>query len=290
MEEENKPELKRSLGLIDATSIVSGSMIGSGIFIVTTFMARDLGSSGYILLLWLITGLITISAALSYGELAGMMPQAGGQYVYLQRAYGKMVSFLYGWTAFTVIQTGVIAAVAVAFAKFTSVFFPALNNDFITISTVFKITYAQLLAMSSIILLTFINSRGLKNAKTIQLVFTAAKLLALFALIILGIAMAFKTDTLAMNFTDMWSASKTTVESNGTLTIVPLVGFALMGAMGATMINSLFSSDAWNSVTFIASEKLVFRNYTCYYCLHFSKCCLLIITSFKGCSKWSRFC
>ncbi len=254
MEEENKPELKRSLGLIDATSIVSGSMIGSGIFIVTTFMARDLGSSGYILLLWLITGLITISAALSYGELAGMMPQAGGQYVYLQRAYGKMVSFLYGWTAFTVIQTGVIAAVAVAFAKFTSVFFPALNNDFITISTVFKITYAQLLAMSSIILLTFINSRGLKNAKTIQLVFTAAKLLALFALIILGIAMAFKTDTLAMNFTDMWSASKTTVESNGTLTIVPLVGFALMGAMGATMINSLFSSDAWNSVTFIASE------------------------------------
>jgi len=120
-------ELKRTLGLMDATSIVAGSMIGSGIFIVTAAMMRDIGSVGWMLVLWLLTGLITIFAALSYGELAGMMPNAGGQYVYIQRAYGRMLSFLYGWTVFTVIQTGVIAAVAVAFAKYTSVFFTEFN-------------------------------------------------------------------------------------------------------------------------------------------------------------------
>jgi APA family basic amino acid/polyamine antiporter len=127
--------LKRSLGLLDATSIVAGSMIGSGIFIVTTIMMRDIGSSGWLLVLWLLTGLITVFAALSYGELAGMMPGAGGQYVYIQRAYGKMTSFLYGWTVFSVIQTGVIAAVAVAFAKYTAVFFPVLNNVIFEIGT-----------------------------------------------------------------------------------------------------------------------------------------------------------
>ena len=125
---ENPAELKRSLGLLDATMIVAGSMIGSGIFIVSADMARTVGSPGYLLLLWLITGLITIVAALSYGELAGMMPKAGGQYVYLQKAYNPLIGFLYGWTAFMVIQTGVIAAVAVAFAKFTAVFIPAFGN------------------------------------------------------------------------------------------------------------------------------------------------------------------
>jgi APA family basic amino acid/polyamine antiporter len=246
-------ELKRSLGLIDATSIVAGSMIGSGIFIVTTFMARDIGASGWLLVLWLITGLITVSAALSYGELAGMMPNAGGQYVYIQRAYGRMISFLYGWTVFTVIQTGVIAAVAVAFAKYTSVFFPELNNVCFIISNSFSITYAQLLAIASVVLLTFINSRGVQNGKKIQLVFTTAKLFALFALIILGIAIGLKGNTLIENFKDMWTASKTTV-NEGIVTVIPLTGFALMGAMGATIINSLFSSDAWNNVTFIAAE------------------------------------
>src|ERR1035437_6397830 len=155
---ENKTELKRTLGLLDATSIVAGSMIGSGIFIVTAAMARDIGSAGWLLVLWLITGLITVFAALSYGELAGMMPNAGGQYVYIQRAYGRMISFLYGWTVFTVIQTGVIAAVAVAFAKYTSVFFPELNNTLFSVGDSFKITFAQLVAMASIGLLTFINS------------------------------------------------------------------------------------------------------------------------------------
>ena len=249
----DQTELKRSLGLLDATSIVAGSMIGSGIFIVSTFMARDIGSAGWLLLLWILTGFITITAALSYGELAGMMPKAGGQYVYLQRAYGKMISFLYGWTVFTVIQTGVIAAVAVAFAKYTSVFFPELNSDFLVVSATFKITYAQLLAMACIIFLTFINTRGLQSGKIVQLVFTSTKLIALFALIVLGLAWGLKTDTLAQNFSHMWEASKTTVE-NGAVTVIPLTGFALIGAMGATIINSLFSSDAWNNVTFIAGE------------------------------------
>jgi APA family basic amino acid/polyamine antiporter len=250
---ENKEELKRSLGLLDATSIVAGSMIGSGIFIVTTFMARDIGASGWLLLVWLITGLITVSAALSYGELAGMMPHAGGQYVYLQRAYGRMISFLYGWTVFTVIQTGTIAAVAVAFAKYASVFFPELNNIVFSTGISFQISYAQLLAMACILFLSYINSRGVQSGKTIQLIFTSAKLFALFALIILGIAIGLKGDTIVENFKDMWSASKTTV-TDGMVTVIPLTGFALMGAMGATIINSLFSSDAWNNVTFIAGE------------------------------------
>ncbi|MCW3086533.1 MAG: putative amino acid-transporting permease [Bacteroidetes bacterium] len=254
MQDQDHVELKRSLGLIDATSIVAGSMIGSGIFIVTSQMARDVGSAGWLLVLWLLTGLITVFAALSYGELAGMMPNAGGQYVYIQRAYGRMISFLYGWTVFTVIQTGVIAAVAVAFAKYTSVFFPELNHILLAVGASFKITYAQVVAMASIAFLTFINSRGVQNGKKIQLIFTSAKLFALFALIILGLAIGFRGDVIVENFKHMWDASKTTIMPDGTLNIVPLAGSALLGAMGATIINSLFSSDAWNNVTFIAAE------------------------------------
>lgn len=251
---ENKVELKRSLGLIDATSLVAGSMIGSGIFVVTVFMAKDLGSSAWILITWLITGLLTMTAALSYGELAGMMPNAGGQYVYIQRAYGKLVSFLYGWTVFTVIQTGVIAAVAVAFANYTAVFFPKLGNVIFEIGISFKFTYKQVLAIISIVLLTIVNTKGVKNGKLIQLVFTSAKLIALFALIVLGLWVGFHSDTFSNNFTNMWDASKTVLNTDGTLTITKLSGVALIGAIGATIINSLFSSDAWNNVTFIAGE------------------------------------
>lgn len=248
-------ELKRTLGLADATSIVAGSMIGSGIFIVTTLMMRDIGSVGWMLVLWLITGLITVFAALSYGELAGMMPNAGGQYVYIQRAYGRLISFLYGWTVFTVIQTGVIAAVAVAFAKYTAVFFPELNNVFVALGSAFQVTFSQILAIIMIVFLTFINSRGVENGKFIQLIFTTAKIGALFALIVLGFAYAFKTDTLVNNFQHVWDASRTMVDENGNfVSAKPLVGFALLGAMGSTIINSLFSSDAWNNVTFIAGE------------------------------------
>ncbi len=254
MQQEEQPELKRSLGLIDATMIVAGSMIGSGIFIVSADMARTVGSAGYLLLLWIITGVITVMAALSYGELAGMMPKAGGQFVYIQRAFGNLTSFLYGWTVFTVISTGVIAAVAVAFMKYSAIFFPVLNNEVLNIADgKFIITIGQLYAIASIVLLTFINTRGVNSGKTIQTVFTTAKLLALFALIILGITIGLKGNTLAENFSHAWDASTTTYK-DGVLNIVPLAGFALLGAMGSTIINSLFSADAWNNVTFIAGE------------------------------------
>ncbi len=259
----DEPELKRSLGLIDATMIVAGSMIGSGIFIVSADMARTVGSAGYLILLWIITGVITVMAALSYGELAGMMPKAGGQFVYIQRAFGNLTSFLYGWTVFTVISTGVIAAVAVAFAKYSAIFFPVLNNEVFSAplslrrgvvgEAKFTITIGQLYAIASILLLTFINTRGVQSGKTIQTVFTFAKLLALFALIILGIAIGVKGDTLINNFSHAWEPSTITYK-DGVLNIVPLAGLALLGAMGSTIINSLFAADAWNNVTFIAGE------------------------------------
>jgi basic amino acid/polyamine antiporter, APA family len=246
-------ELKRSLGLIDATMIVAGSMIGSGIFIVSASMSRAVGSAGYLLMLWIITGLITVMAALSYGELAGMMPKAGGQFVYIQRAFGNLIAFLYGWTVFTVIQTGVIAAVAVAFANYTAIFFPELQNSLVTIGS-FVINWKQILAILTILMLTYSNTRGIKNGKMIQLIFTSTKLFALFSLIVLGIAMAFRSNTLAENFKHAWDASTTTVNKDGTISITHLAGFALIGAMGSTIINSLFSADAWNNVTFIAGE------------------------------------
>jgi APA family basic amino acid/polyamine antiporter len=255
---ETKHQLKRSLGLVHATSIVAGSMIGSGIFIVTAAMARDIGSAAWLLVIWLVTGLLTMSAALSYGELAGMMPKAGGQFVYINRAYGRLLAFLYGWTVFTVIQTGVIAAVAVAFANYTAVFFPVLEEKLIQTQLTDTLTYTftmkQILAMASVILLTYINTKGVSTGKTIQLAFTAAKLVALFALIILGLYVGFGTDVLSNNFANMWDAYKTVENPDGSLTVTKLVGAAILGAAGATIINSLFSSDAWNNVTFIAGE------------------------------------
>lgn len=247
-------QAQKKLGLLDATLLVSGSMIGSGIFIVSTLMLRDIGSPAWLLLLWILTGLITIFAALSYGELAGMMPNAGGQYVYIQRAYGKMASFLYGWTVFTVIQTGVIAAVAVAFAKYTAVFFPSLNLTLLEIGW-FTISSAQIIAISSVVLLTFSNAQGVQNGKIIQFIFTAAKLFALGALIVLGLYVGLKTDVFSLNFTDAWKATKTVIANDGGKVFqIPLTGWALVGALGATIINSLFSADAWNNVTFIAGE------------------------------------
>jgi basic amino acid/polyamine antiporter, APA family len=252
--QDDKQTFKRELGLLNATSLVAGSMIGSGIFIVTAAMARDVGSAAWILVIWLVTGLLTMSAALSYGELAGMMPNAGGQFVYIQRAYGKLMSFLYGWTVFTVIQTGVIAAVAVAFANYSAVFFPVLENKLFTTGESYAFSNKQILAMISIVLLTYINTKGVQSGKTIQLVFTIAKLFALFALIVLGLYVGLQTDVLSNNFANMWDASKTVLNEDGTVTVTKLAGIALLGAMGATIINSLFSSDAWNNVTFIAGE------------------------------------
>lgn len=252
--EKEKPAFHRSLGLLDATMLVAGSMIGSGIFIVSADMSRTVGSTGWLIFLWLMSGLITVMAALSYGELAGMMPKAGGQFVYIQRAYGNLLSFLYGWTVFTVIQTGVIAAVAVAFAKFTAVWFPIFKPDMYVLSLGnFHISTAQLLAIGSIWFITFINSRGVENGKLIQVIFTMAKLLALFLLILLGLIVGLQGDQLWQNLQHPFEASHWTY-SNGTWNWERIGGIGLLLALGTAIIGSLFSSDAWNNVTFIAGE------------------------------------
>ena len=253
--DESKNEMKRSLGLYDATMMVAGSMIGSGIFIVSADMSRVVGSAGWLLFLWILSGAITMMAALCYGELAGMMPKAGGQFVYIERAWGKFISFLYGWTVFTVIQTGVIAAVAVAFAKYSAVFFPSLspNNILFVIGPV-KIAASQLFAIALIVFLTFINSKGIQNGKMIQTIFTSAKLLALALLIILGIVIGLQHETLFNNFTDIWNAQSTTKANDGSWIVENISGVALILALGTAIIGSLFSRDAWNNITFIAGE------------------------------------
>lgn len=244
--------LKQTLSLFDATMIVAGSMIGSGIFIVSAGMSMQLGSSGYLLLAWVVSAVITLMAALSYGELAGMMPKAGGQYVYLKEAYGPRVGFMYGWTVFAVIQTGTIAAVAVAFAKYTAVFIPVVSTTNIIADLGFlKISAGQVLAIATIVITTYINSRGVQTGKMLQGIFTSTKLIALLLLIIVGLIVAFNGHFIHENFQNMWNASSTD-EKTGIAT--PLSGFALMAALGAAMVGSLFSSDAWNNVTFISAE------------------------------------
>lgn len=246
--------MKRSLGLFDATMLVAGSMIGSGIFIVSAEMSRLTGSAGWMLSLWIITGIITVMAALSYGELAGMMPKAGGQFVYIQRAWGDVVAFLYGWTVFTVIQTGVIAAVAVAFAKFSGIFFPVISVDNILFSIgSIDISTAELFAILSIVILTFVNCRGVQNGKIIQSVFTSAKLIALALLIVAGIYLSFSQPWMDQNFSGAWNASSW-MKVNGQWVQNNISGLALLLALGTAIIGSLFSSDAWNNVTFIAGE------------------------------------
>lgn len=243
--------MKKSLNLFDTTLLVAGSMIGSGIFIVSADIARVVGSAGWLLVVWILSGVITLFAALSYGELAGMMPQAGGQFVYIKKTFGDLVAFVYGWTVFLVIQTGVIAAVAVAFAKFTGVFIPFFEEGNVLFQIIgLKITSAQLLAIFIIALLTFINTRGIENGKAIQRIFTSAKLIALFALIIVGIFYGFHSDVFSNNMSHAWEAKG--VDSSGAFTT--LSGMSLATALGLAMIGSLFSSDAWNNVTFIAGE------------------------------------
>lgn len=249
-------DFKRSLGFLDATLIVSGSMIGSGIFIVSADMARNLGASGWLLLLWVLTGVLTVAAALSYGELAGMMPKAGGQYIYIQRAYGSLAGFVYGWTVFTVIQSGVIAAVAVAFTKYSAVFFPSLRTDnvLLTLGPI-QVTAGSLYAIGSIVLLTWLNSQGVQSGKRIQNLFTSAKLIALFGLISIGLWFAFSRNMLSQNLTHAWDASSLVKDAQGNVTgTVKLSGLTLLLAFGTSMIGSIFSADAWNNVTFIAGE------------------------------------
>ena len=247
---------KPSLGLLDATMLVAGSMIGSGIFIVGADITRNVGSAGWLIAVWLITGFMTISAALSYGELSAMYPKAGGQYVYLKEAYNPLVGFLYGWSFFSVIQTGTIAAVGVAFAKFAGYFFPALNmqdqNILIQLGSI-KIYPAQLIAIGIVVLLTYVNTRGVKEGKLIQTTFTVSKLLALFGLILCGFLFV-DTSYWSANWESGMIAQKALLNEDGSITWESIGGITLLCAIAASMVGSIFSSDAWNNVTFIAGE------------------------------------
>lgn len=251
---ETTPSFKPSLGLIDATMIVAGSMIGSGIFIVSADITRNVGSAGWLILVWLITGFMTLTAALSYGELSAMFPKAGGQYVYLKEAYNPLAGFLYGWSFFAVIQTATIAAVGVAFSKFAGYFFPVLEltdeNVLLQIKD-FKIYPAQLVSIVLIIFLTYINTRGIKGGKIIQTTFTVTKLLSLFGLIVFGLLIASKADIWNANWENAWAARSWNADTSSWTDIA---GTGLLGAIAAAMVGSIFSSDSWNNVTFIAGE------------------------------------
>jgi APA family basic amino acid/polyamine antiporter len=249
-EDTSQNKMKHELGLLDGTMLVAGSMIGSGIFIVSADITRNVGSAGWLIVVWLITGFMTLTAALSYGELSAMFPKAGGQYVYLKEAYNKLIAFLYGWSFFAVIQTGTIAAVGVAFSKFTAYLIPAVSEDNILFNAGFiKISAAQIVSIVLIFILTFINTRGVKSGKWIQTIFTLTKLLSLFGLIVFGF-IALKGDVWNANWTNAWDMHKLGTDGN----ITSYTMSAALGAIAIAMVGSIFSSDAWNNVTFIAGE------------------------------------
>jgi APA family basic amino acid/polyamine antiporter len=246
----DQPKMKHELSLLDGTMLVAGSMIGSGIFIVSADIIRNVGSAGWLIAIWVLTGFMTLTAALSYGELSGMFPKAGGQYVYLKESYNKLIAFLYGWSFFAVIQTGTIAAVGVAFSKFTAYLIPAFSEDNILLNLGFvKISAAQVVSIILIIFLTFINTRGVKGGKLIQNTFTLTKLLSLFGLIGFGF-LALRGDIWHANWTDAWDIHN--LAKDGSITALTIGG--ALGAIAAAMVGSIFSSDAWNNVTFIAGE------------------------------------
>src|SRR3954453_8833240 len=254
IETENK--LIRGLGLMDSTMLVAGSMIGSGIFIVSSIIARQVGAPGWLLVVWIVTGLLTLMAALSYGELAAMMPKAGGQYVYLREAFSPFWGFLYGWTLFLVIQTGTIAAVAVGFARYTGVLVPWISESNYLIAPIrfgsyaFSLSTAQFVGLLLIMLLTFMNTRGLKLGKVVQNIFTTAKTGALIALIVLGIVVGLRSGAGAVNFSDFWSLRGGLQEVGKGFTAA--TGFGLFVGICVAQTNSLFSADAWNNITFTA--------------------------------------
>ncbi|CAM2812651.1 amino acid/polyamine/organocation transporter, APC superfamily [Flavobacterium succinicans] len=252
MQDNNPQDFKRELGLLDGTMLVVGSMIGSGIFIVSADIARQVGSSAWLILIWLISGLITMIAAVSYGELSAMMPNAGGQYVYLKEAYNKLIAFLYGWSFFAVIQTGTIAAVGVGFSKFAAYLIPSLSDENLLFELgAFQLNAAQIVSIITIIFLTYLNSRGVKDSKTLQTVMTIIKILSLFGLIIFGFLLAAKADIWNQNWADTWNTKSFDVASGEWKSIT---GAALLSGISMAMVGSLFSSDAWNGVTFIAAE------------------------------------
>lgn len=245
-------EFKKSLGLLDATMLVAGSMIGSGIFIVSSDIARNTGSAGWLMVVWLICGFMTLAAALSYGELSAMFPKAGGQYVYLKEAYGPVVSFTFGWTFFAVIQTATIAAVGVAFSKFTAYLFPVLDEDVYLLEIgSYHVSTAQVLAIGVILLLTLINTRGVQNGKTLQTILTLIKILSLILLVLFGFA-AFDSDVWNQNWSaaTRWDLHRLNADGS-------TAGYSLFGtfaAMSAALVGALFSSDSWHSSSAVAGE------------------------------------
>ena len=250
--------MKKKLKLWDATMLVMGSMIGSGIFIVSSDMMRNLGSGYWLIAVWIITGIMTVAAAISYGELSAMFPKAGGQYTYMTEIFGRMTGFLYGWGLFTVIQTGTIAAVAMAFGKFTSYLIPALNNSQpIFQSGSFKITWVQILAIVIILLLTYINTRGVKNGKFLQNIFTTSKIISLLGIIVFGFLLV-KDSQWTENMSFGWNAFQDFGKEVGN-DLVPtswqsIGSITLLGGIAAAMVGSVFSSVAWENVTFMSGE------------------------------------
>src|SRR5437660_490109 len=249
----------RGLGLLDSTMIVAGSMIGSGIFIVSGGISKQVGAPGWLLVVWIVTGLLTVMAALSYGELAAMMPKAGGQYVYLREAFSPMWGFLYGWTLFLVIQTGTVAAVAVGFARYLGVLVPSVGEDkyliaphAISTNYAVSLSTAQLVGVLLIVLLTFMNTRGLKLGKLVQNTFTTAKLAALFGLIVLGLLIGSRSGALGANFSSLWTVRGSLEDFGGELTAIS--AFGLFVGICVAQTGSLFSADAWNNITFTAGE------------------------------------
>jgi len=265
----SEPGFVRAIGLFDGTMIVVGSMIGSGIFIVAADISRQTGSAGGLLLTWILTGLLTISAALSYGELAALFPHAGGQYVYLREAYSPLWGFLYGWTLFLVIQTGTIAAVAVGFARYLGVLLPSISPNVwivhpIALGSKYAISLSvqQLVGVLMIVFLTFINTLGVRLGKLIQNVFTSAKTLSLLGLIFLGIFVGRNAGAITENFSHFWeirNAQSIEPGANFLRSFVPTItaasgAFGLFVALGVAQVGSLFSADAWNNIGFTAAE------------------------------------
>lgn len=241
---------KQELGALDSTLIVVGSMIGSGIFIVSADILRQLGSPAFLLAAWILTGILTTIGALSYGELAGMMPKAGGQYVYLQKAYHPLVGFLYGWSLFLVIETGTIAAVAVAFARYTAILLPFFDEKKTLLDLGFlRITPTQCLAAGMVLLLTFVNVRGVRTAKQVQRVFTFTKTAALAGLILIGFWVGWNSEVWKGNLQVFWEPFRTVGGERMSLSGVPL-----WSALGLALVGPLFSSSAWNNITYTAAE------------------------------------
>lgn len=249
--QQGESAFRKRVNLFDGVMFVSGSMIGSGIFIVSADIARNVGSPGWLMVVWLITGLITVIGALSYGELAAMMPNVGGQYVFLKEAYHPLVGFLFGWTTFLVIQCGSIAAVAVGFAKFTGVLIPWISEKNILFSLgPLNVNSTQIVAMASILFLTWINTRGIVTGKTVQNIFSSTKVIVLLGFIILGLLVSKGAGAWDINREIFWKAAR--VDEAGQM--IPISGFILVAAVGMALVGSLFASDAWYNITFISGE------------------------------------